>query len=76
LGKIAAGDFSETRRSSRRQKAWFLPPASSRSCARAGDFSKTRLGFRRQKAWFLPPASSRSCARAGDFFAGAAHQLV
>jgi hypothetical protein len=38
LEKIACGDFFETLHGRRRQKAWFLPPALSRSYARAGDF--------------------------------------
>jgi hypothetical protein len=38
LEKIACGDFFEPVPHCRRQKAWFLPPTSSRSYARAGDF--------------------------------------
>jgi hypothetical protein len=41
LEKIACGDFFETLRDHRRQKARFLPPASSRSYARAGGFFET-----------------------------------
>ena len=35
--KVACGAFFETLHGRRRQKAWFLPPASPRSCARAGE---------------------------------------
>jgi hypothetical protein len=42
LEKIACGDFFETSRYFRRQKAWFLPPAAPRSYALAAIFSRLR----------------------------------
>jgi hypothetical protein len=48
LEKIACGDFLETLHGFRRQKAWFLPPAWTRSYAQ-GDFFETLHGSRPAK---------------------------
>src|SRR5690349_12011118 len=57
--KFACGDFFETLRVGRRQKAWFLPPTRSRSYARtAKGPERDRVSQRRHRRNAVLPAPS------------------